>query len=151
RRESTAVGLAGDPGSGRVRDGGSCACRGSRGARPRVERRRRGAEDRGNDGVSCGGESQLSAEAPEEAVYRRRIGQDRLFIGLSTRAAGDPAADEARNREKLSAKLSGRSTMRGLLGFTGMTVGGWIGWWLGAYVGLFTAVVISGIGTGVGL
>ena len=78
----------GDGGAGAAEDrgqleGAAGAGRGSRGARSRRAGAGRAAADRGDDGVSCGGEGQLSADLREDGAHPRRAAGDRVFDHLS--------------------------------------------------------------------
>ena len=71
-------------------------------------RRRRGgsaAPDRRDDGLSCGGEGELSADAREDALHPGRAAAHGVFERLPARPSGRAAAHPARDREELSADL----------------------------------------------
>ena len=71
-----------------------------------LRHRGRAQADRGDDGVPCGGEGALSADAREDASHPRGAARHGLFDGVPARPAGDAAHHAARNRKELRPDLT---------------------------------------------
>ena len=81
--------------------GGAGAGRGPRRARPRRRGDRRAEAHRGDDGLPCGGEGELPADAGEDGAHPRRPAADGVLDDLPARPAGHAAPDAAGAGEAL--------------------------------------------------
>ena len=97
--------------SERVRRGAARAGGRSRGPRSRAAHRGCAQADRGDDGVPCGGEGALSADAREDAPHPRGAARHRVFDRVPARPAGDAAHHAARDREELRPHLGGSASL----------------------------------------
>jgi hypothetical protein len=105
RRHRARVGVSCAAPARRVSDGTARAGRRPRDNREHGHRRRRDQEDRGDDGVPCGGEGERSPHAGEDGPHPRRAAADVILDDLSARPAGDAAFEPARSRKELSTHI----------------------------------------------
>ena len=87
-------------------EGAARARRGSRGARSRRAGGGGAPADRRDDGLPCGGEGELSADATRRWRTSSTSCGDGVLDHLSARPAGDAAADAPRDRKELRSDLN---------------------------------------------